>query len=87
MTPSPPARCPSPFLGYKREAFLSPGGAAVSFTTALMSKDLALAVGVAGEVPLPVAVAAKEFLDRACAAGFSDADFASVAQILRPDAP
>jgi len=73
----------SPFLTYKRQAFLSPGGAPVSFTTALMSKDLALAIGVAGDVPLPAAAVTKQSLDAACAAGFSDADFASVAQVLR----
>ena len=76
----------SPFLGYKRQAFLSPGGAPVSFTTALMSKDLALAIGVAGDVPLPVTAAAKQALDAACTAGFSDADFASVAHVLRQSA-
>ena len=73
----------SPFLTYKRQAFLSPGGAPVSFTTALMSKDLALAIGVAGDVPLPATAVTKQSLDAACAAGFSDADFASVAQVLR----
>jgi len=73
----------SPFLTYKRQAFLSPVGAPVSFTTALMSRDLALAIGVAGDVPLPAAAVTKQSLDAACAAGFSDADFASVAQVLR----
>jgi 3-hydroxyisobutyrate dehydrogenase-like beta-hydroxyacid dehydrogenase len=73
----------SPFLSYKRQAYLSPGGAPVSFTTALMSKDLALAIGVAGDVPLPATAVTKQSLDAACAAGFSDADFASVAQVLR----
>jgi 3-hydroxyisobutyrate dehydrogenase len=77
----------SPFLGYKRESYLRPGAAAVSFTTALMRKDLDLALGVAGDVELPVTSAANEFLDLTCAAGFSDADFASVALVLRHAAP
>ncbi|MDR0344307.1 MAG: hypothetical protein LBI49_14595, partial [Nocardiopsaceae bacterium] len=38
----------SPFIAYKREAFLKPGTTPVSFTTALMSKDLQLAMEVAG---------------------------------------
>ncbi len=74
----------SPFLEYKRQAFLEPGTAPVSFTTALMSKDLALALSVAGSTPLPITAAAKQFLDDTCAAGLSDADFASVAQLLQP---
>ena len=76
----------SPFLSYKRQAYLRPDGAPVSFTAALMSKDLGLAIGVAGGVPLPVTAAAKEFLDATCAAGFGDADFASVARVLRDKA-
>ena len=73
----------SPFLGYKRQAFLDPGAAPVSFTAALMSKDLALALSVADGTPLPVTAAAKQFLDASCAAGLADADFACVAQVLR----
>jgi 3-hydroxyisobutyrate dehydrogenase len=75
----------SPFLRYKREAYLEPGDAPVSFTTALMAKDLQLALEIAGEaaLPLTLAGAAKESLDRACAAGFGDADFACVAGLLR----
>jgi 3-hydroxyisobutyrate dehydrogenase len=76
----------SPFLRYKRDAYLAPGDAPVSFTTALMAKDLQLALDIAGEAALPLALTgtAKESLDRACAAGFSDADFACVARLLRP---
>jgi hypothetical protein len=55
--------------------------------TALMRKDLELAIDVAGDVGLPVTAAAKWFLDVACTAGFSDADFASVAQVLRESTP
>ena len=66
---------------------LRPGTAPVSFTAALMRKDLELAIEVAGDVGLPVTAAAKWFLDVVCTAGFSDADFASVAQVLRERAP
>lgn len=73
----------SPFVSYKREAFLDPGAGPVAFTTALMRKDLDLAKSVAGDLELPVTEAARSFLTETCAAGFSDADFASVAQALR----
>jgi 3-hydroxyisobutyrate dehydrogenase-like beta-hydroxyacid dehydrogenase len=47
----------SPFLGHKRDSYLHPGTAPVAFSAALMGKDLALAIGVAGETrprrPLP----------------------------------
>jgi 3-hydroxyisobutyrate dehydrogenase-like beta-hydroxyacid dehydrogenase len=75
----------SPFIGYKRAAFLHPDTAPVSFAAALMRKDLALALSVAAPagLPLPVASAARDYLDTACAAGYSDADFACVAELLR----
>jgi 3-hydroxyisobutyrate dehydrogenase-like beta-hydroxyacid dehydrogenase len=75
----------SPFLGYKREAYLAPDAAPVSFTTALMAKDLELALTLAAEggLPLPAAAAARRSLDEACAAGYADADFACVAALLR----
>lgn len=75
----------SPFVSYKREAFLHPDSAPVAFTAALMRKDLDLALSVAAPagLPLPVASAARDFLDTACAAGYGDADFACVAQLLR----
>jgi 3-hydroxyisobutyrate dehydrogenase-like beta-hydroxyacid dehydrogenase len=38
-------------------------------------------------VPLTLTAAAKEALDQACAAGLGDADFASVARLLRPAGP
>lgn len=76
----------SPFLSYKRESYLQPGSTAVSFTTALMRKDLELALAVAADTRLPVTSAAQEFLGLACAAGLSDADFTSVAEVLRSQA-
>jgi len=75
----------SPFLGYKRETYLATGSTPVSFTTALMVKDLELALGIAtgAGLPLPVTTAARRFLDQACTQGFADADFACVASLIR----
>jgi 3-hydroxyisobutyrate dehydrogenase-like beta-hydroxyacid dehydrogenase len=75
----------SPFVRYKREAYLHPDTAPVAFAAALMRKDLDLALSVAAPVglPLPVANAARDYLDAACAAGYGDADFACVAEFLR----
>jgi 3-hydroxyisobutyrate dehydrogenase/2-hydroxy-3-oxopropionate reductase len=78
----------SPFLGYKREAYLADGTGPetpVAFTAALMAKDLELALSLAGAagLPLPAATAARRSLGDACAAGFSDADFSCVAYLLR----
>jgi 3-hydroxyisobutyrate dehydrogenase-like beta-hydroxyacid dehydrogenase len=79
----------SPFLGYKREAYLADGDTPVAFTTALMAKDLKLALSLAdgAALTLPVAAAARRSLDDACAAGFADADFSCVARLLRGPAP
>ncbi|HEY6496685.1 MAG TPA: NAD-binding protein, partial [Trebonia sp.] len=77
----------SPFLHYKRDAYLTIADAPVSFTTALMAKDLQLALDVAGEVPLALTATAKQSLEQACAAGLGDADFASVARLLLPGHP
>ncbi|HXJ26331.1 MAG TPA: NAD-binding protein, partial [Streptosporangiaceae bacterium] len=76
----------SPFLRYKRNAYLSPGNEPVSFTTALMAKDLQLALDIAevAGLPLSLTATAKQSLDRASAAGFGDADFACLARLLRP---
>ena len=75
----------SPFLGYKRDAYLG-GDAPVAFTTALMAKDLELALSLAGHagLALPVAAAARRSLADACAAGHADADFSCVARLIRP---
>ncbi|MGH3169660.1 MAG: NAD(P)-dependent oxidoreductase [Trebonia sp.] len=75
----------SPFLQYKRDAYLAADDAPVSFSTSLMSKDLRLALDIADQagLPLTLTAAARESLERACAAGLGDADFASVARLLR----
>lgn len=75
----------SPFLAYKQDAYLTDHDASVSFTTALMSKDLQLALSVGDGVglTLPLTSTARRTLEEACAAGLSQADFASVARLLR----
>jgi 3-hydroxyisobutyrate dehydrogenase-like beta-hydroxyacid dehydrogenase len=74
----------SPFVQYKRGAFLHPETEPVTFTTALMRKDLALVDDLAKrlEVRMPVTAAATHVLDEALASGLSDADMASVLRLL-----
>jgi 3-hydroxyisobutyrate dehydrogenase-like beta-hydroxyacid dehydrogenase len=76
----------SPFVRYKRAAFLHPQTVPVAFTTALMRKDLALAQELAARlgVRIPAAAAAEGMLDEALARGLADADMASVLAMLRP---
>jgi len=76
----------SPFLGYKRDAYLAEDDAPVAFTAALMAKDLELALDLAAAagLPLPAATAARRSLADACAAGHADADFSCIARLLRP---
>ena len=77
----------SPFVLYKRNAFLHPDTEPVAFTTALMRKDLALVEEVAArlEVRMPVSRAATHVLDEALDSGLADADMASVLQLLDHD--
>jgi 3-hydroxyisobutyrate dehydrogenase-like beta-hydroxyacid dehydrogenase len=79
----------SPFLEYKREAFVRPGETPVFFTAALMRKDLQLALDFAEErgVRMPATGTAADVLDLACRAGLGDADFARVADVLRSPEP
>ena len=74
----------SPFISYKREAFLHPGEGPVSFTTALMRKDLELALGVAGGSRCRSPRRPGTSWTPPAQAGLADADFASVIQVLRP---
>jgi 3-hydroxyisobutyrate dehydrogenase-like beta-hydroxyacid dehydrogenase len=78
----------SPFVHYKRGAFLHPDTEPVAFTTALMRKDLALAQELAARlgVRIPAAVAAAGMLEEALGNGLADADMASVLRLLRPAA-
>jgi len=75
----------SPFIDYKRAAFLDPARQAVAFTTALMQKDLTLALELAQalDVPLPATAAANEVLTLARRLGYGDDDIARVADTLR----
>jgi 3-hydroxyisobutyrate dehydrogenase len=75
----------SPFLDYKRDAFLEPDRQAVAFTTALMQKDLALALelGRTLDVPMPATAASNEVLTLARRLGYGDGDLARVADTLR----
>jgi 3-hydroxyisobutyrate dehydrogenase/2-hydroxy-3-oxopropionate reductase len=77
----------SPFLLYKRAAFLRPETEPVAFTTALMRKDLSLAEELAAglKVPLPTVTAAAGVLNEALDAGLADADMASVINVLAGD--
>jgi 3-hydroxyisobutyrate dehydrogenase/2-hydroxy-3-oxopropionate reductase len=77
----------SPFVQYKRDAFLAPDEAAVAFTPRLMLKDLALAQELAESVgaQLPAVEAARAVLERTVAAGHGDGDLVRVADTLRDD--
>jgi 3-hydroxyisobutyrate dehydrogenase-like beta-hydroxyacid dehydrogenase len=79
----------SPFVLYKRGAFLNPETEPVAFTTTLMRKDLALAQELADGlgVRIPAAAAAATVLDEALNSGLADADMASVIGLLGPATP
>ncbi len=74
----------SPFVLYKRGAFLHPDRELVAFTTALMRKDTSLALDLAAGlgVRLPAAEAAAGVLEEALHNGLADADMASVIGLL-----
>ena len=74
----------SPFVLYKRNAFLHPQSEPVAFTTALMRKDLALVDELAArlDVRMPVSRATTQVLDEALEIGLADADMASVLRLL-----
>jgi 3-hydroxyisobutyrate dehydrogenase-like beta-hydroxyacid dehydrogenase len=76
----------SPFVTYKRAAFLRPDTEPVAFTTALMRKDVALAQELADRlgVRIPAAAAAGAVLEAALEHGLGDADMASVIALLGP---
>jgi len=77
----------SPFVLYKRGAFLRPDEAPVAFTTALMRKDMSLVEDLAAQlgVRMPVSRAATEILEEAVERGLADADMASVLRLLDGD--
>jgi 3-hydroxyisobutyrate dehydrogenase-like beta-hydroxyacid dehydrogenase len=76
----------SPFVLYKRGAFLHPDTEPVAFTSALMRKDASLAHDLAARlgVRIPAAAAAEGVLEEALANGLGDADMASVISLLGP---
>jgi 3-hydroxyisobutyrate dehydrogenase-like beta-hydroxyacid dehydrogenase len=76
----------SPFVLYKRGAFLRLDEEPVAFTTALMHKDVSLAHDLAASlgVRLPAAAAAAGVLEEALRNGLADADIASVISLLAP---
>jgi 3-hydroxyisobutyrate dehydrogenase-like beta-hydroxyacid dehydrogenase len=75
----------SPYVQYKRGAFLEPASTPVAFTVDLMRKDLRLTFDLADEagLRLPAVGAADEVLARAAANELGAADFARVADVLR----
>ena len=77
----------SPFLLYKRGAFLNPQTEPVAFTTALLRKDITLARELAARlgVRMPAATAAAGVLEEAVGDGLADADMASVIGLLAGD--
>jgi 3-hydroxyisobutyrate dehydrogenase-like beta-hydroxyacid dehydrogenase len=70
----------SPYVQYKREAFLDPESTPVAFSIDLMAKDIALALGVARDagVALPLGQVVGASLERARGAGLGDHDLAGV---------
>jgi 3-hydroxyisobutyrate dehydrogenase-like beta-hydroxyacid dehydrogenase len=73
----------SPFVLYKRDSFLHPETAPVGFTTALMRKDIALALAADLDVPIPAVEAAERILEGATHAQLDAADISCVADVLR----
>jgi 3-hydroxyisobutyrate dehydrogenase/2-hydroxy-3-oxopropionate reductase len=76
----------SPFLLYKRAAFLHPDTEPVAFTIDLMRKDASLAEDLAAGlgIRLPAVAAAVGVLDEALRDGLGGADIASVISVLNP---
>jgi 3-hydroxyisobutyrate dehydrogenase/2-hydroxy-3-oxopropionate reductase len=74
----------SPFVRYKRGAFLHPDGQAAAFTADLMHKDAELADELAARlgVRMPAAAAAREVLAEAVGAGLGGEDMAVVLRVL-----
>lgn len=75
----------SPFVQYKRDAFLEPDSAETFFSVRLLQRDLDLALSLAREAKTPLfgAAVASESLSLAAAAGFGEDDVNRVADVLR----
>lgn len=78
----------APFVAYKREAYLHPGGAPVAFALDLVAKDLALADALAIRVgaPMPQLAVNRRVVGQALEAGLGKADLSALASFLRTDA-
>ena len=74
----------SPFVLYKRNAFLHPQTEPVAFTTSLMHKDVGLAQRLADElgVRMPALAGAEVVLDDAVRGGLAERDMAAVLELL-----
>lgn len=64
----------SPFIGYKTKALVERDYTA-TFSTALLAKDLGLAMDAAGDVPLPVTELVRRLTDETVAEGLGELDF------------
>lgn len=75
----------SPFIAYKRAAFLDPDTAPIAFSLDLVAKDLSLIRGLAQRVgaPTPLADTEAEIVAAALAAGLGARDMSVVAEHLR----
>jgi len=78
----------SPFVQYKREAFVFPSDGPVAFPLSLMEKDLELLESLAGTLGLELAAAraSREAIAAARGSQGDDVDLAAVAQALRETA-
>jgi 3-hydroxyisobutyrate dehydrogenase len=78
----------SPYIKYKREAFLDPDSVEVFFTVRLMKKDLGLAVdlGRSTDVPMLSVALADEALTLVAASGYGEEDVVRMADVLRAQA-
>lgn len=77
----------APVMRYRREAFLHPGEAPVSFTLALAEKDMRLIGELAEKVgaPMPQADLNRQIARDAIAAGYGEREVADVAEYLRSE--
>jgi 3-hydroxyisobutyrate dehydrogenase-like beta-hydroxyacid dehydrogenase len=75
----------APFVHYKRPAFEHPGETPVAFSLDLVSKDLALILGLASAAGAPMEQAAtnRRVVEAAVAAGLGDRDLSELASFLR----
>jgi 3-hydroxyisobutyrate dehydrogenase-like beta-hydroxyacid dehydrogenase len=78
----------APFVAYRRQTFLEPGGVPVAFRMALAGKDLDPALALADQVgaPMPQGRLNRTVIEDAISAGFGDDDMSAVAQHLRASA-